>query len=186
MPDYSTYGDRELAELLTLDDETAFTEIYNRYWDRMYGLSLVKLKSSESAEDVVQEVFSDLWRRRSQVKIENLSAYLGTAIKYSILRKIARLGKDRLYLVNKGDSYNKYEQSLVELRFLREMMDREINRLPEKCRIVFHYSREQQLSNKEIAQKLSISQKAVEKHISVALRKLKLSLRRSFLNFFCL
>jgi len=63
------------------------------------------------------------------------------------------------------------------VRFLQQSMQEELKALPEKCRLVFDYSRNKGLSNKEIAQQLNISEKAVEKHITKALQRLRIQLR---------
>lgn len=182
--DYALYSDHELTELLVSNDENAFTEIYNRYWDKLFGLGVLKLHSVPGAEDIVQEVFSDLWNRRNEVKIQHLSAYLGAAVKYSVIKRIARLQKENIVISEWQSPSEIAEYNSAEQRFLERLMETEINRLPEKCRIVFQYSRQEQLSNKEIADKMNLSLKSVEKHITSALRKLRMSIRHTFSHLF--
>jgi len=75
MLNYSKYHDEQLVRLLTENDETAFSEIYSRYWKPLYISVQNILHNTDPAQDVVQEVFISLWQRRHTVKIENLKAY---------------------------------------------------------------------------------------------------------------
>ena len=69
MPDYTTYNDNELLELLTNSDELAFTEIYNRYWEKLLAIGYYYLRHKQAAEDIVQEVMMSLWKRRNEIAI---------------------------------------------------------------------------------------------------------------------
>jgi RNA polymerase sigma-70 factor (family 1) len=165
------HNEREILQRLSHHDSEAFTQIYLHYWQRLFALAFRKLESRQCSEDVVQEVFAGLWNRGNQVDIQSLEAYLSAATKYAILKQIARRSKHavedlsaQLTLTGRSDS---------DTVFIEKMLRTEMNRLPEKCKIVFQYSRVHGLSNKEIAGKLNISEKGVEKHISKAIRRLR-------------
>ena len=168
-----------MLEGLRNGNEPAFTLIYKRYWQKLYVVAFYRLGSRQAAEDVVHEVFASLWKNRTSAGIRSLYAYLAAATKYAVFAELAKQKKEasRIPTVEIADD------QAIDGRFLQKMIAEEINRLPDKCRLVFRYSRQSGLSNKEIAGELGISEKAVEKHISKALSRLRLQLRH-FLSFF--
>jgi len=176
MLSYSIYNDGELLQLLKQSDEKAFTEIYNRYWKKLYGVAWYHLHSKEIAEDTVQEVMAALWKRKQVLEIQSLPNYLATAVKYCVFKEIAKGSRDAKALPQAGGT----ESSLADFRFLQDMLQKEINRLPEKCRFIFRQSRDQGLTNKAIAEELHIHEKSVEQHITRALRHLRTQLRMFF------
>jgi RNA polymerase sigma factor (sigma-70 family) len=69
--------DSELLNLLKQDELGAFKELYGRYWKKLYGEVYKRLKSKESAEELVQEIFTNLWLKRHTLKItETVGGYL--------------------------------------------------------------------------------------------------------------
>lgn len=176
MPLYPLYEEQQLLADLRKGDHAAFTSIYDRYWRRLYGLAYTRLKSKHAAEDVVQEVLSSLWLRHEVLEIKSLEAYLAAATKYAIIRQLANwpLYPNILHEPQQTQVYN------PDPDFLQQLFHNEINRLPKKCKLVFLYSRNDGLSYKEIAGKMEISEKAVEKHITKALSKLRRKTRDFF------
>ncbi len=173
---YTTYSDNELVKLLRCDDENAFEEIYHRYWKRMYAMAFLKLKKNTEAEDIVQDVFTSLWRRRAETRIEVLENWLSAAMKYNIINSLNRRLKKEIYPDLQPDI--SYTDSRAEQKILNELLSAHIERLPEKCRIVFLHSHNGGFTNKEIASKLNVSEKTVEKHITTARRQLNIQLRQ--------
>src|SRR5688572_2681481 len=90
MKSYSTFSDNELLGYLQKGDEDAFTEIYNRYWERLLAIGYFHMRNKQEAEDIVHEVMMSLWIRKADLKIESLNAYLATALKFSVFKTIAR------------------------------------------------------------------------------------------------
>lgn len=172
MAKYATYGDALLLRLLQQSDETAFTEIYDRYWPRMYAVALFHFKSPETAEDILHDIFLALWRRREVLEITSLAHYLATAVKHRVFDEITRAVKQRGLQPVAGTAEND-----AAFRLLLSEAQQGLNRLPSKTRIVFTASRLQGKRNKEIAAELSLSEKAVEKHLTRALRALRAQLR---------
>lgn len=176
MLSYSTYTDDELLHSLQNGDDKAFEEIYERYWKRMLGMAFLRLQRMDEAEDLVQDVFTSLWLRRNTFVIRSLENWLSTAVKYKVINRINRQLRKEVPSATLEEAA--FTDPTVEQRFLERLVTTEINQLPEKCRVVFQYSRDQGLSNSEIAQKLHISEKTVEKHITTARKQLSLQLRQ--------
>lgn len=179
MTDYANYGDDALVQMMSTDDHNAFTEIYNRYWKRLYVLAYDRLRSRELAEDVVQDVLTGLWQRRGQTIIRSLPAYLATASRYAVFTQLSKLTPVTT-VEALPEAIQAVTDDTAQLYFLQQSMQEQLKQLPEKCRIVFDYSRNMGLSNKEIAAELHISEKAVEKHITKALQRLRLQFRNYF------
>ena len=175
MGKYQLYDNELLLELLSKDDELAFTELYSRYWKKLFAVAYNRLKEVQSAEDIVHDVFASLWANRSKSKVDSLENYLATATKYMVFAKIKKIQKQRQYiqepeLANVIDL--PVETSLHYKRIL-EIIKIEVENLPEKCRMIFKYSRDDGMPVKMIAQKLDISPKTVENQLNKALKHLK-------------
>lgn len=74
-------SDEKLLKLIAKSREAAFAELFERYWKILLDKALKILKQREMAEDVVQEVFTDLWKKRTGLKVGNVAAYLHTSVK---------------------------------------------------------------------------------------------------------
>lgn len=180
---YNILSDSELTVLLEQGDRNAFTEIYNRYWKKLFTIAGQKVFELEEAREIVQNIFISLWERRDTLKIEgSLSAYLSVSVKYRIINSLDKhyIRKKYLDSLPAVSEIDNSTQEWLEFEELKELLSALVADLPEKCRIVFTMSREQGMSQKEIAHELDISEKTVEAHMGKAIKKLKTGLK-SFL-----
>jgi RNA polymerase sigma-70 factor, ECF subfamily len=169
--------DAQLWESVSKGDIPAFELLYKRYWAVLLDEAYRRLKVKEEAEEVVQEVFIDLYTRREHIAItHNLSGYLHKAVQFRVFNKIRSYIVQRSYrqlaalrLEEQVEDIHAY----TEFRELNTAIQKAILRLPEKCREVFLLSREYNLGHKQIAQQLNISQNTVERHIGKALKYLR-------------
>lgn len=169
--------DALLWESAAKGDIKAFESLYRRYWAVLLDEAYRRLKVREDAEEVVQEVFIDLYTRREQIIItRNIAGYLHKAVQFRVYNKI------RAYIVQRSyrqlaalrlEDQTADPHSDAEFRELNTAIQKAILRLPEKCRQVFLLSREQGLGYKQIAQQLHISPNTVERHINKALKYLR-------------
>lgn len=181
MPKLKDFSDNELILLLDNGDKNAFTEIYLRYWDSMLLHARKLLKDDEEIQDVLQQVFTQLWLRESSLSIKvSLSAYLYSSIRNHILNKIVRNKVHENYLSSfatfASNSTDNADFSIREKQ-LAEKIDQEIEDLPGKMKEVFVLSRKEHLSHKEISERLNISDHTVKKQINNALKILKSRLK---------
>ncbi len=176
---YSTYTNPALLKLLSESDELAFTELYNRFWKKLFTISYNRLKEKESAEDIVHDVFASLWKNRHQIEIAALENYLATATKYAVLTKIKSFERERRYMSSFATApvIEMHVESTLHYKRLLEIVKQEVEKLPEKCRLVFNYSRQQGMPVKEIAKELHISPKTVENQLNKALKQIKMAAR---------
>ncbi len=177
--------EKELLNLLNKGNQAAFTEIYNRYWKKLFTIATGKLNNLTEAEELVQDIFLDLWNRREHIAIHSsLSAYLAVAAKYKILDQLAKRAqrtKYRQYATHAVTIADSSTQHWLDCEELKERLNRSVATLPEKCRLVFDLSRNKGLTQKQIASEMGIAEKTVEAHLGKALRKLRISLG----SFFC-
>lgn len=183
---YSNLDDNDLLLLVKQGQEAAFTEIYHRYWERLVATGYYYTRTKQAAEEIVNDVLMGLWLRREDLVIRSLSAYLGTAVKFAVFKAMARKKRREEILAGHathGETHNEMEQQL-DARFLEEYVQGIVEQLPEKARLVFTYSRQEDLSVREIAGKMNLSPKSVEYHMTKALKAIRDSIRK--INFFLL
>ncbi|HWW39878.1 RNA polymerase sigma-70 factor [Pedobacter sp.] len=180
MDTYSKFSDAALADLLKSGDRVAFTEIYNRYKGLLYIHAFKILKDREEAKDVVQQFFSVLWTKHEELTFKvNLSQYMYTSIRNLIFRYISRKKIESTYITSIQIFFDEgvcETDHLIREHELRFIIEREIANLPPKMREIFEMSRKVNLSHKEIADQLSISEQTVSKQITNALKILRTKL----------
>lgn len=167
-------------------DRNSFKSIFQEYYQPLCHLSIQYLEDEDEAKGIVQEAFVKLWEIRQNLDADsNIRNFLFTLVKNSCLNlikhrqillrhheKIRRLEMHYQYesLTRMGDNY-------LEFNELKEKIDIAIRKLPEHCRVVFEMSRFDELKNREIAEKLGVTQKTVEAHLTKALKILRNDLK---------
>jgi len=174
-------NDIELCSLLENGRDDAFSEIYDRYWERLYIYVFSRTNSSDLAFEITQDVFVSLWQRRNEVVFHtSLSAYLYSCVRYKIIRHINK-SKLREKYYRDFLSYTKpfvdnSNEEQINYNDINKLIELKVSELPKKCQKIFRMSRYNDLSIKEIAQKLNISHKTVENQLTIALKFLRKSL----------
>lgn len=182
MGSIKTLSDAELVDLLKSGDQTAYTEIYDRYILILLNHAYNKTRNREEAKDIVQEVFATLWARRENFNCQcNLAGYLYTAVRNIILNQVVHNDVKGKYLASIAQFVNNHNSQIITDHLVREnqlsiIIEKEIADLPPKMREVFELSRKRHFSHKEIAEKLKISEQTVSKHVTNALRILRVRL----------
>ena len=173
--------EQELVIRLQQGDIKAFEEIYERYWWTMYVIAHRKTKSKEVSEEMVQDLFASIWKKREQFEIHlSLAGYLKSSIHYIIINYFHALlvrNKHSHYLRQTSVNESSVTEETINLWELRHEMEKGIALLPDKSRQIFELSRLENQSNHDIARQLNLSEKAVEYHISKALKLLRLYLK---------
>jgi len=177
---YASWTDAALLEAVALDNWRAFAEIYERYWYRVFALAYRKLKSRETAEELVQELFAALWHKRAQQPIAQLESYLLVAINHRVLTYI-RAHRVRVHYADycrslSTETTHETEETLAAADLSTAFL-RGVELLPEKSREVFRLSRLEHQSVEEIAARLEVTPKAVEYHLTKSLKQLRTYLR---------
>ncbi|RAJ37036.1 RNA polymerase sigma factor [Pedobacter cryoconitis] len=171
---YGEYSDSELIELLKSGDRLAFTEIYNRYWSVLYAQVYKMLRDQDDAKDVIQEIFSKLWINAAAIKSNhNLGGLLYTAARNKVLNSIEKSKVRHDYAKSIAAFVSETDPDTIDKldeKRLSKIIEHEIQSLPPKMREIFEMSRKENLSHKEIAEKLNLSDQTVKKQVQNALK----------------
>jgi len=169
------YSDETLLALLQKDADKAIELLFRQYYSYVCKMVYQVVPEANVAEDLAQDIFFEMWRRKDQIQVTSIRAYLRRAalnrtLNYLRNRKIKWDDEQVLPTLESPDTPT---SALVETAELEKMIDAAIDQLPEKCRMVFVLSRFEELSYQEIADELGISVKTVENQIGKALKYLR-------------
>lgn len=186
--EYILLEDEQLMTLLKESDTKAFKEIYNRYWKEIFLVAYTKTHSKEVAEELTQSLFEAVWVKRQKNNIENLRYYLFAGIKNRIINYFKTKALQRKYenLVLQKNAFpneNSSEQLIYE-HDLTTAIQKGISLLPSTTRSIYQLSRVDQFSVKEISEKMNLSEKAVEYHITKFMKAMRHYLKEFLLHTF--
>ena len=178
---YQLFTDDELVLHLKQGDHAAFTEIYVRYAGALYNHAYRLLQNRNEVKDIVQEIFTSLWNRRTDLDIKtNLAGYLYVAARNHVIKIISHQKIKTKYLDQLQISIHDASFStdyLVRERQLVTIIEEEIKKLPLRMREILILSRQSYLSHKEIAEKLNLSESTVKKQVNNSLKVLRIKLQ---------
>lgn len=165
------------------NEEQAFELLFRKYYVRLCGFANKFIANRQESEEIVQEVFLNIWKKRDQLKLNNeIRPYLFKSVQNLCFNFIEHQKViDSYYSVidvvykNQTQEFDTY-QSVLFTEF-QQRVDLAVQSLPEQCRKIFQMSREEGLKYSEIAEQLGISVKTVETQMSRALSKLKVELK---------
>lgn len=182
MKTYKLLDDDELLKAFQdLGEDKAFEEIYERYWFKLYSWAYKQCQSEAFAEDLVQAVFENVWRNRQSKAIKNIGPYLAVSLRHSLFN-----AHKRLRLVMEKDPMAKWSahvyspENEINGRELLLALEKSLQQLPSKTQEIFRLSRYEEKPVAEIAEEMNLTKKAVEYHITKALKFLKLRLGEYF------
>ena len=182
------FGNIHLFEKLKKGDDAVFEIIYKKYAPRLYYFVYEYIPQKDIVENIIQETFMVLWNKRNDLVVNtNIGAYLYTVTKNNCLYKL-RDQKYQRQLFDTTDiseielkanytALSNLETSNLTMSEITKIIERTMEQLPPQCRMVFNLSRFEEKKNKEIAEKLNISEKAVEGHITKALKVFRIALK---------
>jgi RNA polymerase sigma factor (sigma-70 family) len=172
---YRSLEDSKLVSLIMEGDRLAFDEVYERYWKRLYNDTYKRLKSIVMIEEIVQDVFSNLWSSRGKRNIQNIYPYLLTSVRYQVFM-----------LYKKGKSTPVFEEPLEHMVLATLQADSLFNEKelkgcvsmwmalqPDKRRAVFQMKYIDEKTTREISETLGISQKTVQNQLLTSFSSLR-------------
>jgi len=177
-----TKEEKDWLEALKTGDETALKKIFEHYYTYLLVTAVNLTGDQEKARDLVQDVFLEVWKKRAELNIQSsLKSYLRRAavnrsLNYIKTRKRFDFGEENLNQQIPDDALS--TQRLLEAEDLKTAINVAIDSLPEKCKTIFLLSRFEDLSHKEIAQKLNISTKTIENQITKALKVVRAAVKQ--------
>jgi len=175
--------DKILFDLLKQGDEAAFAKIYKLYWVELYNAAYKRLPEKEKCQDIIQNVFTDLWNRKTELDLEKPLAYLYTAVRFQVLKHISRVPKNSFFaesFENQLISPLQADGALLEQE-AKGLIELFIKALPEKRRKIFLLHYFDGLSTAKISVQLNVTQKTVQNQLTTATHALKFRLTHLFL-----
>lgn len=177
MKEFFSYTDEELMLEIKADNMLAFDILYQKYSKRLYKFAFSILKSNEESENIIQDVFLNLWENRQKVdKDSSVKYYVFTIVHNSAISLIRKKARTTQFI-----EYLKLHQNLnqepvnVEYEYneLKDRLDLIVNHLPLRQKEVYILHNVEGLKYQEIAKRLNISENTIENHMSRALRTIR-------------
>jgi len=187
--------EKQLINSIKEGDQKSFELVFKTYYTRLCTFAFGYTKQMETAEDLVKDVFVHIWNNRKKIEIKtSVSAYFFRSVRNACINYLER-DKNRKHLLSLDELKQQeikvaeplstdYPISKILASELEDRIQQEIEKLPDSCREVFKLSRFEDLSHKQIAEKLNISENTVKVQIYRALSKIKDALESGSMLFF--
>lgn len=175
------FGPNQLLRLKA-NCHLAFTELYDFYWEELYDNAYKRIRRDDVCKDIIQDIFIDLWNRRETLEIENLSAYLHTAVRFQVLNFYAK-NKISAHFVEPFENITDISletDANIHIKEQNSLIEAWAKTLPEKRRKIFLLNQNDQLSAKEISIRLNLSQKTVHNQLGNARQSLRTKMAHLF------
>ena len=170
-------SDKQLADQIKKGQTYAFDQMFDRYSQQLYRFSKSLLKNHEDAEEVVQEVFFRIWKKRDELNERKSFQSFLFSIAYNLIvdkfRQRVKDQKHEQFLIKQAQQNYLNPENELEYRELKKQVNKAITELPEQRKKIYQLNREKGLSYKEIAGRLRIKPKTVENHINLALKHIR-------------
>jgi len=180
MPLNRNLTDDELSKLLRLGQESAFIEIYTRYWKKIYSAAKSRINDAYACEEIVQEIFCNLWRNREHFEIiKGFDNYFSVAVKNQVINFLIKKAKILRYEETAKKTHSEADYSTLQQISYSELqlhIQKALSVLPSRSAVIFNLKYVSGYSQKNIAQELSISEKTVEAHLARARKTIKESI----------
>lgn len=182
------FPDNRLIALIRENNQLAFTALVNRYWEGLYRHIHARIGHEEDTKDILQEIFISAWKSRETIYTDangTIASYLFKAARYAIINYFSRpqqticneaLLESLLLHQSTGSA-----QEMLETKELEQQVIDELDRMPERLQLPYRLSRYSQLSTREIAAQLSLSEQTVRNNISLTLHRLRAFLQKDLL-----
>ena len=179
---FKNHTDVELWQLAKADNYEAFDELIHRLWQPLFNSAYKRVASKEVCEDLVQDVFLDIWLRRASLEIEYPGPYLQSAIRFRVYSYYARnkFTREFVELFEDITDYAALADQKLKYNELKALVSAWINTLPAKRQRIFKLYIEDNLTTREIAHELNITQKTVQNQLNRSFGSLKARLSGAF------
>jgi RNA polymerase sigma-70 factor (family 1) len=156
-------------------DQGSFAELFRAYKDKLYGILLKMTDSAELTEDIIQDVFLRLWRKREELAtIDNFGGYVFRMAQHQAFNAFKRRAREYQYIASLQEPVTGAEpETQLQFQEARARLEMAVQQLPPKQKEVFTLSRDKGLKHEEIARELNISPATVNNHLVEALRQLR-------------
>jgi RNA polymerase sigma-70 factor (family 1) len=175
-----------LQRQIAAGDQIAFKEVYTCIYKNLYQFALALVRNKEAAEEIVNDVFIRIWRNRASLPtVQNLRVYLYTATKNTALNYLSRKARenitepfDHINIELKGSVITP-DQIMITAE-MDKIIQRSVNALPPRCKMIFKLTREDGLKYKEISQILNIAVNTIDVQMAIAVKRIAAALEAEF------
>lgn len=176
-------SDEMLWNAIQEGNEIAFKVVFNRFLPTLLATARHYLKDENTCENVVQDLFLNIWLKRQTLRINDFKSYFTASARYEVYKVLKKQKSlngvlytdqqlENSTMVQMNEAEERYDASALKNQLASYLLE-----LPKRCREIFLLSRQEHLSNAEIAARLNISKRSVENQLSLALNHLKLHLK---------
>ena len=174
-----------LSEKIANDDQLAYRQLFMLFYNKLSRFVMGFTKSKELTEEIVSDVFINVWRRRKNIQeIINLKLYLYVSAKNITFNYLKKLHRENLADIDSVEIESEDPFADPGAAMITGEMNLKlkaaINELPPRCKLIFTLIKEDGLTYKQTATLLSISESTVENQLSIALKKIGSSIRYTF------
>lgn len=162
-----------------IPEKRLFVEIYERYWHTLFQIAYRRVHDKEIAEEIVQDIFTDLWAKQDIGRIQNLERYLSSAIKFAVIDHIRHKTAQKNFL-----EYHKAfleisstEQQILDYNDLPALVQQGMGQLSETTKRIFWLNHFLDWKKETIAEYFQLSEKAIEYHLTKSLKTVKMYLK---------
>ena len=178
--------DELLTEIRKRNSDSAFRELYDHCYNRFFRIAFYYLQKEEWAQEVVLDVFLNIWNNRSMLsEVRNFSNYSFILIKNASVNFLEKEGRRNTSTLDSiaepVSSISSPEEQLIDEELFQYYVDA-VDALPEKCREIFLLVREEKKSYAQVAELFNISPKTVDAQLQKAVLKLKEKINAFFLD----
>lgn len=176
---------QRLQKKIAENDQTAYRQLFIRFYNRLYRFVKGFTKNKELAEEIVSDVFINIWKRRNAIEeIANLKLYLFVSARNITFNYLKRLHKESFtnldeVEVEPEDPFADPGEALIT-REMNLKLRAAIEALPPRCKLIFMLVKENGLTYKQTAQLLNISESTVDNQLSIALKRIGGAVRYNF------
>jgi len=171
------FDEKTLLSQVAEGDEKAFRILFDRYWDNIYGVAFAFTKSSQIAEEMVQDIFLKIWTKKHLLNsIQKFDAYLFRVAKNHIYNELRKKIKEEPFTENVINYFREIRDTPEQQMIYKEsqrLVKQAIENLSSQQKLIYQLSREQGMSQEEIAEKLQISKNTVKSHMNKALQSIR-------------
>jgi RNA polymerase sigma-70 factor (family 1) len=163
-----------------VSSEAEFAKIYRAFWRKLYGMAYNLVRDKATAQELVQDVFVKLWFKKDELAhIADAEAYLFRCLRNKVYDHFDSVASTKRLSQNVLKNFSEEQYAVDETIAFNEAMEvitEELEKMPEKTRVIFRMSKFGRYTNDEIASEMHLSAKSVEYHITQAVKKLRVRL----------
>ncbi|MDR3180624.1 MAG: RNA polymerase sigma-70 factor [Prevotellaceae bacterium] len=174
-------SDNQYVEKLAQGDHATFRGLFMQYFPKLKIFIAGLVKSEAIAEELSQDIFVKIWeKRKALTTVQSFNAYIYRMAKNAVLNHFQHEHIKERYIGQVSSDSPVSADELFQAKETELLIQLTVAKMPTKRRTIFELSRRSQLKNEEIAQKLQLSKKTVENHLTLALNEIREALKNFF------